>query len=182
MCLWFSGCLSSKGLVPGDLLAKAFKVTGFSWTFGVIDKMCVWFHSHKADGVIPYQFWLLPGLPKDVFELYFSLLLYYPENLSVEINDTFNWSTTYLLLKIKTALKCLLITIRLNSLWPSDAIWRQICFNIGSGNGLLPDSTKPLHEPMLIYHHWGPKAFTWKKFHERCPNHQSLKWIWKPFN
>ena len=28
------------------------------------------------------------------------------------------------------------------------AIW----VNIGSGNGLLPDSTKPLPEPMLIYH------------------------------
>ena len=24
--------------------------------------------------------------------------------------------------------------------------------NIGSGNGLLPDGTKPLPEPMLIYH------------------------------
>ena len=24
--------------------------------------------------------------------------------------------------------------------------------NIGSGNGLLPDSTKPLPEPILIYH------------------------------
>ena len=24
--------------------------------------------------------------------------------------------------------------------------------NIGSGNGLLPDNTKPLHEPMLTYH------------------------------
>ena len=25
--------------------------------------------------------------------------------------------------------------------------------NIGSDNGLLPDGTKPLHEPMLTYHH-----------------------------
>ena len=24
--------------------------------------------------------------------------------------------------------------------------------NIGSGDGLLPDGTKPLPEPMLIYH------------------------------
>ena len=29
----------------------------------------------------------------------------------------------------------------------------QICVNIGSGNGLLPDSTKPLPEPMLTYNH-----------------------------
>ena len=25
--------------------------------------------------------------------------------------------------------------------------------NIGSGNGLLPDGTKPLPKPMLTYHH-----------------------------
>ena len=29
----------------------------------------------------------------------------------------------------------------------------QIWVNIGSDNGLLPDGTKPLPEPMLIYHH-----------------------------
>ena len=27
-----------------------------------------------------------------------------------------------------------------------------IWVNIGSGNGLLPDGTKPLPEPMLMYH------------------------------
>ena len=31
-----------------------------------------------------------------------------------------------------------------NSLWPSDSIW----LNIGSCNDLLPDGTKPLHEPV----------------------------------
>ena len=30
----------------------------------------------------------------------------------------------------------------------------EICVNIGSGHGLLPDGTKPLPEPMLTYHHW----------------------------
>ena len=41
----------------------------------------------------------------------------------------------------------------INSLGPSDAKWReQIWVNIGSGNGLLPDGTKPLPEPMLSYH------------------------------
>ena len=29
-----------------------------------------------------------------------------------------------------------------NSLWPSDTIWRQIWDNIGSGNGFVPDCTK----------------------------------------
>ena len=31
----------------------------------------------------------------------------------------------------------------INSLWHSDTICWQICVNIGSGNGLLPNSTKP---------------------------------------
>ena len=43
---------------------------------------------------------------------------------------------------------------KFNSLWPSDAIlWKKIWVNISSGNGLLPDSTKPLPEPILNYHH-----------------------------
>ena len=30
----------------------------------------------------------------------------------------------------------------------------EIWVNIGSGNGLLPDGTKPLPEPILTYHHF----------------------------
>ena len=29
---------------------------------------------------------------------------------------------------------------------------KEIWVNIGSGNGLVPDGTKPLPEPMLTYH------------------------------
>ena len=36
-----------------------------------------------------------------------------------------------------------------NLLWPSDAKWWQILVNIGSGNGLLPNGTKPLPVTML---------------------------------
>ena len=36
--------------------------------------------------------------------------------------------------------------------------------NIGSGNGLVPDGTKPLPEPMLIYHQWGPLELIWVNF------------------
>ena len=36
-----------------------------------------------------------------------------------------------------------------NSLGPSDA---KNWVNIGSDNGLVPDGTKPLPEPMLTYH------------------------------
>ena len=35
----------------------------------------------------------------------------------------------------------------------------KIWVNIGSGNGLLPDGTKPLPEPMLTDHHLSPVAF-----------------------
>ena len=46
-------------------------------------------------------------------------------------------------------MQLLIHALTLNSLRPSDAIWRQIWVNIGSGNGLLPDGTKPLPKPML---------------------------------
>ena len=39
------------------------------------------------------------------------------------------------------------------SLWLSDAIMSsEVLVNIGSGDGLLPDSTKPLPEPVLTHH------------------------------
>ena len=37
------------------------------------------------------------------------------------------------------------INYQINSLGPSDAMGRQIWVNNGSGNGLMPDGTKPLH-------------------------------------
>ena len=57
-----------------------------------------------------------------------------------------------------------------NSLGPSDTIWRQIWVNIGSGNGLLPDGTKPLPEPMLTDHQWSQLTFILGQFHKRCLN------------
>ena len=47
--------------------------------------------------------------------------------------------------------------------------------NIGSGNGLLPDGTKPLPELLLTDHQWSPLTFILGQFHKRCLNHQSLK-------
>ena len=55
----------------------------------------------------------------------------------------------------------------------------EIWVNIGSGNGLLPDGTKPLPEPMLTDHQWSPVTFILGKFHKRCLNHQSLKCVRK---
>ena len=68
-----------------------------------------------------------------------------------------HWSYVFLALNHRNVFKdytSKIITIsprghNVNSLWPSDAIWRRDWVNIGSGNGLLPDSTKPLPEPML---------------------------------
>ena len=43
----------------------------------------------------------------------------------------------------------------INSLWLSDTIWHQISWWTLAHNGLLPDSNKPLPEPMLTDHQWG---------------------------
>ena len=55
----------------------------------------------------------------------------------------------------------------------------EILVNIGSGNGLLPDGTKPLPEPMLTDHQWSPVTFILEQFHRRYLKHQSVKPVWK---
>ena len=45
-----------------------------------------------------------------------------------------------------------------NSLDPN--MVAHILVNTGWGNDLLPDGTKPLPQPMLIYHQWSPVVFT----------------------
>ena len=52
-----------------------------------------------------------------------------------------------------------------NSLWPS---WPYV--NMGSGNGLLPDGTKPLPKPMLTSYQLSSLAHTWKQFNGKCPS------------
>ena len=42
--------------------------------------------------------------------------------------------------------------------------------NIGSYNGLVPDDTKPILEPMLTYQ-WSPVPFIWERFHKRQGRH-----------
>ena len=42
----------------------------------------------------------------------------------------------------------------------------EIWVNTGSGNGLLPDGTKPLPEPMLTYHQSGTVTFIGGQFQE----------------
>ena len=39
---------------------------------------------------------------------------------------------------------------------------------IGLGNGLLPDGTKPLPEPMLTSPQKDSAAFAWVQFHSEC--------------
>ena len=62
-----------------------------------------------------------------------------------------------------------------NSLGPSDAIWWHRSGQLGSGNGLLPDGTKPLPAPMLTYHKYGPMAIAQGVFHIKYISHQLLK-------
>ena len=73
----------------------------------------------------------------------------------------------------------LLMMRHLNSLRPSDAIWRHIWVNIGSGNDLLPDGTKPLPEPMLTYHQWSFVVFTLQQFYRQRMRYQFMVWVWK---
>ena len=55
----------------------------------------------------------------------------------------------------------------------------EIWVNIGSGNGLLPDGTKPLPEPLLTDQQQSPMTFILGQFYKRCLINQSLKSIWK---
>ena len=45
----------------------------------------------------------------------------------------------------------------------------QIWVNVGSGNGLLPDGTNPLPEPMLTDHQWSPVTFILGQFSQEMP-------------
>ena len=64
------------------------------------------------------------------------------------------------------------------------ALWHHMMplnlFNIGSGNGLLPDSTMSFPEPMLINHQWGLQAYISGQFHRKCWRlNLSLSWVGK---
>ena len=52
----------------------------------------------------------------------------------------------------------------INLMWPSAT---QIWANIGSANGLLPDDTKPISEPLLTYHQLCAVACASHKFHKK---------------
>ena len=56
-----------------------------------------------------------------------------------------------------------------NITWLIVAKWHHMAtetwVNIGSGNGLLPDGTKPLPEPMLTDNQWSPMTFVLREFH-----------------
>ena len=53
----------------------------------------------------------------------------------------------------------------------------EIWVNIGSGNGLLPDGTKPLPEPMLTYQ-LERVTFFWGQVHKRyLSDHKNEKGI-----
>ena len=60
----------------------------------------------------------------------------------------------------------------INSLWPRDATY--IWVSIGSSDGLLPYSSKPLPKPVLTYHQWGMLALSWGQFHINCSRYQSV--------
>ena len=71
-----------------------------------------------------------------------------------------------------------------NPLWPSDAIsqHRSGSTSVGSGNGLLPDGTKPLPEPMLTYYQQGLVTFIWEQLQEIPQPSISLKSISRKYH
>ena len=56
-----------------------------------------------------------------------------------------------------------------------------IWVDIGSGNGLMPDSTKPVPESMLISHQESPITFIWGQFRKSATTKISLKIIYPKF-
>ena len=56
------------------------------------------------------------------------------------------------------------------------ACWRHT--NIGSGNDLLPNGTKPLPRPMFTNNRRGLVPFTWGQFHGKCSSYLSLVSGW----
>ena len=62
--------------------------------------------------------------------------------------------------------------------WTIEAKWHhmatEIWVNIGSDNGLLPDGTKPLHEPTLTNLQWGVVTFTSGQFHGKSSRYLPL--------
>ena len=51
----------------------------------------------------------------------------------------------------------------------------QMCVNIGSGNGLMPNGTKPLPELMLTYGQSDSVALTQDQFHRKYSTYEFLK-------
>ena len=49
--------------------------------------------------------------------------------------------------------------------------------DVGSGNGLLPEDTKSIPEPMLTNLQWGLVAFTQGQFHWKCSIYLTLIWV-----
>ena len=64
----------------------------------------------------------------------------------------------------------------INSLWPSDTMTTLIWVNIDSSNGLVPDGTKPLPEPMLANHQWF--LWLWEEYPKKSSWCQSDSVIW----
>ena len=70
--------------------------------------------------------------------------------------------------------------IHLNSLWPSDTIWRHKSGSI-LAQVMAWCLTAPSHylHQLLTDRQWSPVTFILGQFHQRCLNHQSLKSVWK---
>ena len=68
----------------------------------------------------------------------------------------------------------------INSLWPNDTIWHHRTWStLVQVNGLVPDDTMPLPEPMMTNYQWDHVSFMWVQFHRKCSRYLSSIWVWK---
>ena len=76
------------------------------------------------------------------------------------------------------------LILKVNSLWPSDTLWWHRPRSTSTlVNGLLPDDTKPLPEPLLTYHlqSRGAEYFRFRFRFTRFLRHHKLN-LWQRFN
>ena len=74
---------------------------------------------------------------------------------------------------------CLFSTSLPEGLTHCGLVTAEIWVNIGSGNGLLPDCTKPLPNQCWLIISEVQVTFILGQFHKSCLNHKSLKSVWK---
>ena len=88
------------------------------------------------------------------------------------------WVNACVLLNIQSVTCLVTLVYLIVAWWHHMAMW--ICANIGPGNGLMPDSTKPSPAPILIYRQLSSVERTYlRTISQGALKNQSTKAVWK---